>query len=182
MSTPFLRPGPTVIAGTPIMSGDIQTGEIPYNTGGGRTAGVYSGAIAMGLAAAGPGAVGSGGSVLFWSGAGRLNRVTAQFPAGVALAGNGQEGVISGQPFVVYDSAITARSGVLTDGTIAESGRKILFTWYPPRTFSGVNFIGPAFSPVNVDVPFQSGLCVMALSGAPGFVLQFTPQPFSGQV
>lgn len=170
---------PTRIMGGANTSSTPYTGEIPFTRGGQATACVYSGAIAMGVAAAGTGALSSGGSVLFVSGAGRLNSFTAIWPAGVALAGNGEGGCISGQPIVVYDSAITARSGVLTDSTIAESGRKVLFTWCPPKQLaSGVTneSFAARFLPIPLDIPYFSGICAMALSGAPGFNLNYTPE------
>lgn len=167
---------PTRVAGANVNSGFPNTNELLINRGGVRTASCYSGAIAMGVAAMGAGAISSGGSAMVYSGVGRLNTFTAIFPAGVALAGNGEQGILSGAPIVVYDSAITARSGVFTDATIAESGRKILFTWYPPRVLSGVNAAGPGFSPVALDIPFFSGLSVMAISGSPGFTLSYTPE------
>lgn len=158
------------------VSGTPNTGEVPWTRGGQATATIYSGAIAAGVAAAGTGAFASGGSVLVASGVGRLNTFTAIFPAGVALAGNGEQGILSGAPIIVYDSAITARSGVYTDSTIAESGRKILYTWYPPRLLSGATPVGGGFNPVQLDIPFFSGLAVMALSGAPGYTLSYTPE------
>lgn len=158
-------------------SGAPYTGEVPMTRGGQATATVCSGAIAPTVIGA-TGALGSGGSSLIISGAGRLNSFTALFPAGVALAGNGEVAVISGQPIVVYDSAITARSGLYVDGTISESGRKILYSWQPPRyVMSGSALVGStAFDPKPLDVPFFSGLCVLALSGAPGFTLSYTPE------
>ena len=170
---------PLRMVGGNVNSGFPATGEIPTTRGGMQTACVYSGAIAMGVAAAGTGAVASGGSILVVSGAGRLNSFTALWPAGVALAGNGEGGCVSGQPIVVYDSAITARSGVLTDSTIAESGRKILYNWCPPKQLaSGVTneSFAARYGTQPLDVPYFSGLCVMALSGAPGFTLSYTPQ------
>ncbi len=165
---------PLILAGTARFSGDLSTDEINFTRGGVRTACVYSGAVTMGVTACPAGAISSGGSVLVTSGAGRLNTFTPLFPAGVALAGNGETGVVSGLSIVVYDSAITARSGVYTDQTIAESGRKILFAWYPPRLQSGAaNSLG-GFNPIPLDIPFQSGLCVMALSGSTGFNLAYT--------
>ena len=172
MSTPFKTP--LILAGTARFSGDLSTDEVNFTRGGVRTACVYSGAIAMGTTACPAGAIASGGSILITSGAGRLNTFTPLFPAGVALAGNGETGVVSGQAIVVYDSAITARSGIFTDGTIGESGRKILYSWYPPRLQSGAaNSLG-GFNPIPLEVPFQSGLCVMALSGATGFNVSYT--------
>lgn len=169
---------PLRMAGANLNSGYADTGETLWNRGGTQTATIYSGAIAMGVAAAGTGALSSGGSVLIVSGAGRLNSFTALWPAGVALAGNGENAVVSGQPIVVYDSAITARSGVLTDSTIAESGRKILYSWAPPKLIaSGAINVSPrgVYEPQPLDIPFFSGLCAIALSGAPGFTLAYTP-------
>lgn len=167
---------PLRTAGANLDSGNVNTGEVCWNRGGVRAGSVYSGAIAMATTAAGPGALASGGSILFFSGPGRLNSFTALFPAGVALAGGGEPAILSGQPIVVYDSDITARSGVFTDATISESGRPIMYAWYPPRVLSGVNITGPGFDPVAVDRPFTSGLCVMALSGAPGFTVSYSPE------
>ena len=170
---------PHTIAGTPRSSGDINTGEIPWTRGGGRSATVYSGAIAMGVTAAGTGALVSGGSIMLFSGAGRLNSFTAIWPAGVALAGNGEAGCISGQPIVAYDSAALAGSGVLTDGKIAALGAKVLFSWCPPKQLaSGVTneSFASRYLPQPLDIPFQSGLSVIALSGAPGFTVTFTPE------
>jgi hypothetical protein len=176
MSTPVKAPH--VIAGTPRSSGDVQTGEIPFTRGGGRTATVYSGAIAMGVTAA-PGALVSGGSILVFSGAGRLNSFTALWPAGVALAGNGENACVSGQPIVAYDAATLAGSGLHTDGKIATLGAKILFSWCPPKQLaSGVTneSFAQRYLPQPLDVPFQSGLCVLAMSGSPGFTVTFTPE------
>jgi hypothetical protein len=177
MSTPVKSPH--YMAGTPRSSGDIFTGEVAMTRGGGRSATVYSGAIAMGVTAAGAGSLSSGGSVLFFSGAGRLNSFTALWPAGVALAGNGEGGCISGQPIVVYDSAVTAASGVHTDGKIATLGAKVLFSWCPPKQLaSGVTneSFAQRYLPQPLDVPFQSGLCVLAMSGSPGFTVTYTPE------
>ena len=160
------------------VSGNPFTGEVPMTRGGQLTATVYSGAIAMGTAAAGTGALSSGGSILFVSGQGRLNTFMALFPAGVALAGNGANAVISGQGIVVYDSAITARSGVFTDATISESGRKILYSWSPPTLIASGALVltnRGVFDPVPLDIPYFSGLCAMAFSGAPGFNISYTP-------
>jgi len=171
---------PVRMAGAIIQSGNLDTGEVRMTRGGERVATIFSGAINMNAGAGAPGAAfSSGGSVLIISGAGRLNSFTALWPAGVALAGNGEGGVVSGQPIVVYDSVITARSGVLTDGTISESGRKILFSWAPPKLIaSGALVLNPhaTYNPVPLDIPFYSGLCAMALSGAPGFTVSYTPE------
>lgn len=167
---------PLRMVGGNLSSGWPATGEVPMTRGGQQTACVYSGAIVMGVTACPTGSLSSGGSVLVISGAGRLNTFTALFPAGVALAGNGEQGVLSGISIVAYDSAITARSGLFSDATIGESGRKILYSWYPSRLMSGTSPVGPGYSPVAVDAPYFSGLCVMALSGSPGFLVTYTPE------
>ena len=169
---------PLRFAGAVVNSGHVDDGYVGFTKGGQRTACVYSGAIAMGTAASPTGALSSGGSILIASGQGRVNTFTALWPAAVALAGNGENAVISGQPIVLYDSAITARSGVFTDATISESGRKILYSWYPPKLVaSGALVLSPrgAFDVNHLDIPYFSGLCVMALSGATGFNIGFTP-------
>ena len=168
-------------AGALINSGNLDTGEVRMTRGGERAATIYSGAIAMGTARgqAGAGVFSSGGSVFLISGGGRLNSFTALWPAAVALAGNGENAVVSGQPIVVYDAGITARSGVFTDGTLSESGARILFAWAPPKLIaSGALVLNPhaTFNPQSLDIPFYSGLCVMALSGATGFNLTYTPE------
>lgn len=169
---------PLRYAGAQMDSGWVDTGELRTNRGGEKTATVYSGAIAAGTLGA-PGGVASMGSVLVVSGPGRLNNFTANWPAGVALAGNGENACISGQPIIAYDSVTVARSGVLTDGMLAESGRKVLFAWCPPKQLaSGVTneSFAARYQPQQIDAPFFNGLCVLALSGAPGYTLSYTPE------
>ena len=101
---------PLRMVGGNVNSGNINTGEVPYTRGGMQTACAFSGAIAMGTAAMPTGAIASGGSALITSGGGRLNSFTALFPAGVALAGHGVIGILSGLPIVAYDSVVLARS------------------------------------------------------------------------
>lgn len=173
---------PLRMAGATVNSGFVNTGELQYTRGGQQTATVYSGAIAIGVTAAGGvngAAVAGAGSVLVMSGGGRLNSFSALFPAGVALAGNGANAIISGQPIVVYDSGIMALSGIATTATIAASGMKILHVWNPPTLVaSGGVMLTPRapYDPVPLDIPFFSGLCVLAVSGSPGFTLSYTPQ------
>lgn len=169
---------PLRFTGGVVNSGNVDDGALQTIQGGHRTACVYSGAIAMGTAACPTGALSSGGSILIASGQGRLNIFTALFPAGVALAGGGANAVISGQAITVYDSAITARSGVAIDATISESGRKILFVWTPPTLVASGAVVltnRSVYDPIQLDVPYFSGLCIQALSGAPGFNVGFTP-------
>ena len=169
---------PLRMAGANINSGNLNTGEVNWTRGGAVRASVYSGALTM--SGGGYSALSSGGQILLFSGAGRLNSFTALFPAGVALAGNGVIGILSGLPIVAYDSVVLARSGLFLDGLIAESGRPILYTWHTSQMLSGgllmLNNDAPGYVPIQVDVPFNSGLCVMAISGSPGFVITYTPE------
>lgn len=153
---------PTFFQWTPRASGDVQTGEVPFIRGGGRCATIYSGALAPSLVAA-PGATLAGnnsGHVVLFSGAGRINSLVCH-QAQLSL---------SGVPITFYDSAIPH----LANGSPAQSGMKILAPLNAAGGVSGqVNLI---FPPIPIDLPFQSGLCVVALSGAPGFTVSFTPE------
>jgi len=163
MSVPIKEP--TYLAGSPRASGDIQTGEIPFTRGGGRTSCVFSGSLLTNTAlTAAPGAVQSGGQILLFSGAGRLNNVLVhQF-------------LTSGQPVWFYDA------GTITVSGISVSGQKIIHLI--PNNFPAALAVasGNTQTVVNwnwtyqVDMPFQSGLCVAAASGAPGFTVSFTPE------
>ena len=157
---------PMRMGGAILNSGAPNTGEVPIQNGGIQTACIWSGNILTNasLTGAPAGAVTSGGHTQLWSGAGRLHRIIPH-----AM-------LTSGQPVTFYDA-----------GTIAPSGVSV----------SGQKFIGrvPARSPatlalasgevdrtvtwldvIEVQMPFTSGLCVAASSGAPGFTVSFTPE------
>lgn len=150
---------PLRMAGANLASGNVNTGELSFNRGGAQAGCFYSGAFLQGTAAA-PGSLGSGGNYLLVSGAGRLNTV--------AIHQNIQ--VLSGVAITFYDSAVIKLSGV----AVSASGQRILTTTIAPGGVSGQQTL----SNVNmqVDAPFQSGLCVEALSGAPGFTWTYTPE------
>ncbi len=148
---------------TPRSSGDVQTGEIQTVRGGGRAGAVFSGnAFLSGCGPAMPGAVGGGYDVLIMSGAGRLNSVIqhTQLASGFAV--------------LFYDSAVPT-----SGGPFPASGHKIvgaLPPTYAAGVVSGVIPIAFTGASVNIDFPFQSGLCVALKSGQPGFSYSFTPE------
>ena len=164
MSVPV--PNPQIIAGTPRSSGEVRTGEVPFTRGGGRTATVWSGNLLANSSLTGaPGAVQSGGQVLLFSGPGRLNTIVAH-----AL-------LTSGQPVWFYDAGSPTVSGT------SVSGQRILgFIPAPYRAPLAV-VSGNIPTAVNwndviqLDMPFQSGLCAAAASGAPGFTVSVTLEP-----
>lgn len=159
MSTPVRDP--SFIGGTPRSSGDVQTGEISWTLGGGRTATVWSGnAVLSGVLPSVPGAANIGGyDLMVYSGGGRLKSV---LPLGVQT---------SGTNITFYDAA-TVSSG----GPFAASGHKGL-AFIPGNVQQGnsglvtvVNYI------YQVDAPFQSGLCVALKSGQPPFSFTWIPE------
>lgn len=148
---------PMMIAGTPRSSGDVQTGEIPWTRGGGRSTSIQSGALAASLSTA-PGATGSGtGQYVLYPGPGRLNTI---FQHQNVLT-------LSGVAINFYDAGLMTTSGVGISGT------RIIAVINTPGGQSG-QFTGTL--PLAVDMPFTSGLCVSAPSGAPGFTASFTPE------
>ncbi len=165
MSSPIKKP--CFVAGTPRSSGGPGTGEISVTRGGMQTACVWSGNILSNTAlTAAPGAVQSGGNVLFYSGAGRLNTVLPH------------SFLTSGQPVFFYDAGTPTVSG------ISVSGCKIIGIIpgnYPAplAVLSGnVQFTRTWQDKLDVDMPFFSGLCASAPSGAPGFTLSYSPEVF----
>lgn len=163
MSIPVSKP--CFIAGTPRSSGDVQTGEVTWTRGGGRTACVWSGSLLTNAALTGaPGAVQSGGHILLFSGAGRLNTILPH-----AL-------LTSGQAVTFYDAGSVALSGISVSGQrfigiIPQTMRA------PLVALSGNQALTVAWQDrIEVDMPFSSGLCVAAASGAPGFTCSFTPE------
>jgi hypothetical protein len=163
MSTPVKNP--TFLAGTPRSSGDVQTGEVSWTRGGNRTSCVWSGSLLTNAALTGaPGAVQSGGQILLFSGAGRLNSVVVhQF-------------MQSGQPVWFYDAAGPTVSGV------SVSGQRIIAV-VPgtspanPGVASGQFQVSVQWSHyLQPDAPFQSGLCAGAASGSPGFTVSYIPE------
>ncbi len=136
-----------------------MTQPLYQSVGGTRSFNIYSG----GLLTHGSGGKeplsnpGTGDSVWF-SGAGRVNSVVPH-------------GRISGELAVLYDSVVTARSGV----TALESGVQCIF-FMPANTWGGVNGLFGEGPPIfRVDTPFFSGLALQARSGVLGMTVYYTP-------
>lgn len=136
-------------------------------TGGFNTASIYSGAVAPSLTAC-PGAVAGGSDVLLFSGAGRLDLIMQHQP------------VQSGLSIYFYDTGV-----VTSGGPFPSSGHKIIGvlppTWRVPTgvtVASGqTNFVDsqPGF-PIQVSMPFQSGLALNSRSGQAGVTVCWTPE------
>ena len=150
----------TIIGGTSIYSGQPNTGQLRQTVGGQvNDTGLYSGAGARQIAL----------------GQGRLD--TAQiFAIGVAAPA-----LASGVAVIFYDSHAAGT------GYVPASGHKILAVLDPkvpgvsqfPNTYnSGAVMIGSL--PQELGQPYNSGLNVSALSGAPGYTCSYTPV-LSGQ-
>jgi hypothetical protein len=146
MSTPIKKP--CFLAGTPLHSGSVQTGEVNITRGGGRAHTSMSGVTA---------------DTLIFSGAGRLNTIQAL----TQLA--------SGRSAIFYDSCV-ATSG----GPFSASGHKVVGVLPPtqqPAMWSGHITDLDYLKPIQVDMPFQSGLCVGNVSsGTAGWTISFTPE------
>ena len=146
MSTPVQKPA--FAAGINGSSGSVQTGQLTFVRGGGRSYSVYSG---------------NGADTLVYSGAGRVDTFVMH------------QQLSSGQSAFCYDAAV-----VISGGPYPTSGHKLLFAT-PPTWAGGVaSTSGSALTfnsaPVNIGMPFQSGLCISARSGCPGFTISFTPE------
>ena len=136
-----------------------MTQPLYQSVGGTRSFNIYSG----GLITHGSGGKvplsdpGTGDSVWF-SGAGRVNTVIPH------NAG-------SGQVSVLYDSVVTARSGI----SALESGIQAIF-FMTGNTNGGNNGIFNEGPPIfRVDTPFFSGLALQARSGVTGMTVYYTP-------
>lgn len=135
------------MAGTNASSGSVQTSQITFVRGGGRSVSFYSG---------------NGADTLVYSGAGRLDCVVMHSQ------------LSSGQSAFIYDAAV-----VISGGPYPASGHKLLFA--TPPTWAGGSTSGVGVPPfVSTSLiscqPFQSGLCISARSGCPGFTVSFTPE------
>lgn len=78
-------PKPCMVAGTPLSSGDVQTGQVKTTAGGGRSATYLSGII--------------GGDKIIFSGAGRLDQILVI------------NNLVSGQSVIFYDSSTNTSGG-----------------------------------------------------------------------
>lgn len=157
---------PLRMAGATINSGFPNTGEVPVTQGGMYTAQTFSGnLLAHNGSGFSPGYIGSsGGHIQLWSGAGRLHKI---IPHSI---------LTSGQPVTFYDA------GTITVSGISVSGTRIIGR-IPARSRATLALasgeVDTAVSwqdVISVDMPFTSGLCAAAASGAPGFSVSFTPE------
>ena len=155
---------PLRTAGANLRSGFADLGEVAHTRGGFQTATIWSGALNPNLTGAPTGAVASGGNSQLWSGAGRLHTI---LPHSL---------LTSGQPVYFYDA------GAITVSGVSVSGQKIIgiipnSMRAPLAVISGQVQTTVAWEDqIVLDMPFTSGLCVSAASGAPGFTCSFTTE------
>ena len=157
MSTPASKP--TWLTGGILHSGDVNTGQFRSTKGGGQAATLFSGALLLGSGSMVPVTNDGTGHVKLWSGAGRLDNVQALH-------------AISGVEAIFYDSHVPAASGV---ATYASEGKRVLCR-VPANTIGLTPFLGGGPLPVDVGMPFHSGLCLSLPSGAPGVTFSWTPE------
>lgn len=145
---------------------------VKQTTGGFNSATIYSGSAAPGLTCA-PGAVAVGTDVLFSSGAGRLDTVLVHQHVAVFVS--------SALPVVFYDAHIPVANGpsyasghrllTFTPGFVVGSG-----TINASASGNAVNFPVTWGTPVQLGIPFVSGLCANCKSGVPGFTVTWTTE------
>lgn len=149
---PFRNPtnSPVIMAGTNIISGTPNTGQILTSPGGAsQTYTNYSGTV--------------GPDLLITAGQGRLD--CAFFLDTLILA-------LSGQPVTFYDSAVAA-----SGGPIAASGHKVVGVLAPQATQAPTGVSGAFLRGGNIQsfgMPFTSGLVATTRSGAAGFSAGYT--------
>lgn len=152
---------PQYMAGTVLMSGDPNTGQISTTWGGTKTVSQMSGAV--------------GPDICAWVGAGRLDTFALHAAAAVPQAA-------SGKVITFYDSAVA-----VSGGPLSTSGHKIIAQLDPRRvnlrldTFNSGALI-VATEPIPVGVVFTSGLCYTTTSGNPGWTASFTPVLSGSQI
>lgn len=151
---------PSRMLGAQPNSGSPNTGEFLQVRGGAQKAVIWSGSLLVNSAAFGgvPGGVSSGGHILIWSGAGRLNSVLPHTT------------MVSGIPVFFYDAVGPTISGVSVSG---QNLLGVLPTPYQPYLVSGAT--PPWQWNYPLDAVFLSGLCAAIPSGTPGFTVTFTP-------
>lgn len=130
--------------------------------GGQRSASIYSGQVAPVLVGV-PGGVAVGSDVMIASGRGRLCQIV---PHQSFLS-------LSGVQVNFYDS-----DSPISGGPIPTSGHDLVGSIAAGWGVSGQ--FTPAGYPININMPYQSGLCVNSRSGQPGFTVSWSPEPFGG--
>ena len=149
---------PTTIGGTSVYSGQPNTGQLRQT---------YGGQVNI------PGLLSGGGAAAIALGQGRLD--TAQ----ILSVGAAVPQAASGQQVIFYDSHAVGT------GYVPASGHKILAILDPRAQAQGMAAFNSgalmvAGLPIQLGVPYNSGLNVVALSGAPGYTCSYTPV-LSGQ-
>ena len=147
---PEARPvfNPDIKAGTLLFSGQPNTGQVSASFGSTHTNSQFSGLVAA--------------DQRLWLGAGRLEYAQAMPSADFSA---------SGTPVVFYDAAV-ATPLAIAPGPINASGHRVLGVLRARVVNSGWTTAGN----INrFDAVFTSGLCVSNASGAPGFIVSFTP-------
>lgn len=148
---------PQVTIGSTLLSGDVNTGQMMNTFGGAKYAMKLSGVV--------------GPDVQIWVGGGRLDLVQLFPPASAAAAP-----AASGLAIVFYDTA-----AAISGGPFTTSGHKVLASLSPvdPALFnqpifnSGLGCGGRG--PLQLGIPFTSGLAVFTQSGQVGWGATFTP-------
>lgn len=155
---------PIRVLGGVQMSGHVSTGEQNVTRGGQMTACFWSGGLTSINPVGVSGAIGSGGGhARIWAGAGRVHSVIPH------------DALTSGLAVFLYDAAVNSTSG------LSLSGQRLV--GIVPRTYRGplaalsgnLQTVYNWQDQIVLDMPFTSGLCVAAGSGAPGCTVSFTP-------
>lgn len=131
-----------------------------YTTAGGfESNAIYSGAVAPAVAQSGNLAGIVGSDVMLQAGNGRLNRVVPH------------QGVftLSGPQLTIYDAALP-----VSGGPLPASGHIPLAVLPGPYGVSGQ--VQPAGTPIVLDLPFSSGLCLNSRSGQPGYTITWSAE------
>jgi hypothetical protein len=138
---------PTVIAGTPLLSGTPNTGQLLYTQGGAKVYTKLSGVV--------------GPDNLIHVGGGRLDAAFFHDSALIAL---------SGQAVVFYDASAAVSGGPLTNPVVGvlAPGPQLGGTG-----ISGAALRGGIVSPFGFT--YQSGLCASTRSGQAGWSASYTP-------
>lgn len=138
---------PTIIAGTNLVSGTPNTGQLPYTLGGSHVSTVFSGVV--------------GPDINICVGGGRLDMAFFHDSAMLAL---------SGQAVTFYDSAVA-----VSGGPLAASGHKVVGVLAPTADtgISGAALRGGVLR--GGGLVFTSGLCYSTRSGQAGFSAAYTP-------
>ena len=141
---------PMIVAGTTLVSGSPNTGQVMFTPGGSYAQSYYSGLSLTDRSV--------------WVGAGRLDAVQYSNVSANRAA--------SGIAWIFYDAAVALALPPLSGGSVNTSGSKVLGVMLPANVASGATIYGERR---EFGVAFTSGLCAQGLSGAPPITISFTP-------